>query len=251
MRPWLIDLETCPSTNTWALERIDALAHGACIWTRHQTAGRGRNGSAWVAPAGVLTASFVLQLSSSTPQIALAAGLAVCHAVEDCCPDLQVGLKWPNDCVLTTSAGQSGKLAGILCERATGLAGRETVVVGIGLNCDPRWNDSPDSLLLAVGRTYPPTSLAEHSSRLPEMIDLLDGLRRYLLEAAGLLEANHWHSIIDSWRERDVLQGKWLSVSTGEKTLRGQATGIDDHGRLILACKDGPVTLTSGSISFC
>lgn len=249
MRAWLIDLETCPSTNTWALERIDALAHGACIWTRQQTAGRGRNGSLWVAPAGVLTASFVLHLPASTPQIALAAGLAVVHAVEDRCPHLRVGLKWPNDCVLTTSAGQPGKLAGILCERATGPAGRGHVVVGIGLNCDPCWNDNPESLRLAIGRTYPPTSLAEHTPDVPDMRDLLDGLRRYLLEAAGLLQADHWHTIIDSWRERDVLRGKRISVASGGETLHGHAGGIDDHGRLTLNQATGTVALTSGSIT--
>ncbi len=249
MRPWLIELETCPSTSTWALERIDALAHGACVWTRRQTAGRGRNGSTWVAPDGVLTASFVLHLRSSTPQIALAAGLAVCHAVEDRCPSLHVGLKWPNDCVLTGADGRSGKLAGILCERATGQTGRGSVVVGIGLNVDPKWDDSPAALLLATSTAYPPTSLAEHATGLPTTIDLLDGLRRYLLEAAGLLHADHWPRIIGSWRERDVLHGRQLVVSTGADQVSGQATGIDDQGRLTLTRDGGPVALTSGSIT--
>ena len=97
MRPWLIELETCPSTSTWALEHCAALAHGACVWTQRQTAGRGRGGSSWKAPAGVLTASFVLHLKTATPQLSLAAGLAVCHAIEDLCPGMHVGLKWPND----------------------------------------------------------------------------------------------------------------------------------------------------------
>lgn len=249
MRPWLIELETCPSTSSWALERIDALAHGACVWTRKQTAGRGRNGSTWVAPAGVLTASFVLHLRSSTPQIALAAGLAVCHAVEDRCPGLRVGLKWPNDCVLSNPEGRPGKLAGILCERAQGQTGRGSVVVGIGLNLDPRWDETHESLLLAVGRSYPPTSIAEHAPEVPPMLDLLDGLRRYLLEAAGLLQADQWHTIIGSWRERDVLHGRALVVSTGADEVSGRATGIDDQGRLTLDRDDGPVALTSGSIT--
>ena len=243
MRPWLIELETCPSTNTWALEHGEALAHGACVWTRRQTAGRGRNGSAWIAPAGVLTASFALHQRHATPQLALAAGLAVCHAVEDLCPALRVGLKWPNDCVVSTG-GEPRKLAGILCERSA----KDTVVVGIGLNVDPHWAEDRDSLLLAVGRTYPPTSLAEHAAP-PAMEDLLDGLRRYLLEAAGLLQADQWHRIVDSWRDRDVLQGRELVVATGADELKGRATGIDDQGRLTLDRSDGPVALTSGSIT--
>ncbi len=248
MRPWLIDLETCPSTSTWALDHSEALAHGACVWTQRQTAGRGRNGSRWQAPSGVLTASFVLHLKTATPQLSLAAGLAVCHAVEDLCPDLVIGLKWPNDCILTTAAGQAGKLAGILCERPQGSPGKTSVVVGIGINIDPHWADDRDAMLMAVGRTYPPTSLAEHTATPPPMLDLLDGLRRYLLEAAGLLQAEQWHRIVDSWRTRDVLNGRDLTIAIGSEQVSGRGSGIDDQGRLCLDRTDGPMALTSGSV---
>ena len=243
MRPWLIELETCPSTNTWTLARSEALAHGACVWTRRQTAGRGRGSNRWLAPEGVLTASFVLHQRQATPQIALASGLALCHAIEDCCPKLQIGLKWPNDLVVIRD-GIPGKLAGILCERAANGA----VVVGVGLNLDPRWDSDRDSLLLAVGRTYPPTSLAEHGST-PDYLPMLDCIRRYLLEAAGMVQAGQWHRIVDSWRVRDVLYGRDLVVATGSKSLSGTGTGIDDQGRLTMARSEGPVALTSGSVT--
>jgi BirA family biotin operon repressor/biotin-[acetyl-CoA-carboxylase] ligase len=242
MAPWLIELETCPSTNSWALDHIEALAHGACVWTRRQTAGRGRGSSRWLAPTGVLTASFVIHQRHATPQLSLAAGLAVCHAVEDLCPGLRIGLKWPNDCMLN-----GGKLAGLLCERPHGQAGRDAVVVGIGLNVDPHWDQDREALLLAVGRSYAPTSLAEHATA-PAMEDLLTGLRRYLLEAAGLLQAEQWHRIVDQWRDRDVLHGRELVVATGADQLSGRATGIDDQGRLTMQRGDGPLALTSGSI---
>jgi len=180
---------------------------------------------------------------------ALAAGLAVCHAVEDLCPGVQVGLKWPNDCILTTPAGTAGKLAGILCERPQGMAGRSCIVVGIGLNVDPHWTADRDSLMLAIGLHYPPTSLAEHSSAVPPMLDLLDGLRRYLLEAAGMLEAEQWHRIVDSWRSRDVLRGRELTIAVGSEQVSGTGTGIDDQGRLCLNRADGPLALTSGSVT--
>ncbi len=248
MRPWLIELETCPSTNTWALEHSAALAHGACVWTTQQTAGRGRGGSTWQAPTGVLTASFVLHQKTATPQLSLAAGLAVCHAVEDLCPGLRVGLKWPNDCLLLAADGNPGKLAGILCERPHETAGKACVVVGIGLNLDPHWTADRDTLLLAIGRTCPPTSLAEHCANVPTMLDLLDGLRRYLLEAAGMLAADQWLRIVESWRERDVLRGHELTITVGSEQLSGLGTGIDDQGRLCLNRADGPVALTSGSV---
>lgn len=249
MRPWLIELETCPSTSTWALEHCAALAHGACVWTQRQTAGRGRGGSTWQAPAGGLTASFVLHLKTATPQLSLAAGLAVCHAIEDLCPDMHVGLKWPNDCILTHANGSVGKLAGILCERPQGSVGKSCVVVGIGVNIDPHWSADQDSLLLAIGRSYPPTSVAEHSATVPSMPDVLDGLRRYLLEAAGMLEADQWLRIVDSWRTRDVLRGRELTIAVGSEHVTGTGTGIDDQGRLCLNRADGPLALTSGSVT--
>jgi BirA family biotin operon repressor/biotin-[acetyl-CoA-carboxylase] ligase len=250
MRPWLIELASCPSTNTWALEHHAALAHGACVWTQQQTAGRGRGGSSWQAPTGVLTASFVLHLKTATPQLSLAAGLAVCHAVEDLCPGLRVRLKWPNDCLLLGADGSPGKLAGILCERPHEAAGSKAcVVVGIGLNLDPQWTADRDALLLAIGRSCPPTSLAEHGATVPPMLAVLDGLRRYLLEAAGLLAADQWLRIVESWRERDVLRGRELTIAIGNEQLRGLGSGIDDQGRLCLQRADGPVALTSGSVT--
>ena len=80
-RPWLITLPTCGSTNSWVLERAEALAHGAVVMTHRQTAGRGRGANRWHAPSGVLTATVVLHQPDALPQLALAAGLAVVHAV--------------------------------------------------------------------------------------------------------------------------------------------------------------------------
>src|SRR4051812_28776951 len=92
----------------------NALAHGACVWTQRQLAGRGRGSNRWFSPPGVLTASFSLTLPGALAarQLSLAAGLAVCHAVEDAVPRARVRLKWPNDCFL-----EDRKLAGVLCER--------------------------------------------------------------------------------------------------------------------------------------
>jgi len=191
----------------------------------------------------------VLHLKTATPQLSLAAGLAVCHAIEDLCPDMHVGLKWPNDCILTHANGSVGKLAGILCERPQGSVGKSCVVVGIGVNIDPHWSADQDSLLLAIGRSYPPTSVAEHSATVPSMPDVLDGLRRYLLEAAGMLEADQWLRIVDSWRTRDVLRGRELTIAVGSEHVTGTGTGIDDQGRLCLNRADGPLALTSGSVT--
>ena len=63
----------------------------------------------------MLTASWVLDCPQAVPpgRLALCAGLAVAHAVEDLHPRERVQVKWPNDVHL-----RGRKLAGVLCERA-------------------------------------------------------------------------------------------------------------------------------------
>lgn len=226
--PWLIDLPQCDSTSTWALHHLDALAHGACIHTTQQTAGRGQPGSTWHSPPGVLTASLVVDVGEVTAPFALLAGLAVAHTVEDLLPGLRVQLKWPNDCLI---AGR--KLAGILCEQPT--VGR--LVVGIGLNIDPQWNLCPEALSLASTTRWAPTSLAEHG-RSPSTVAVLTLLRRYLLEAAGLVIAGGWRRLLPDIRARDALRDQPLRLETAQGTLRGNGAGIDDEGRLLVRIDD-------------
>ena len=246
--PWLIDLATCPSTSSWALERIAALAHGACVWTERQTAGRGQNGRAWHAPPGVLTASVVLDLPATvaTAQLALCAGLAVAHAVEDLAPAARIGLKWPNDCVL-----DGRKLAGVLIERpgrARAQPTRAVVVVGIGLNLDPQWDQQPAALPLVAERAGAPASVAE-VQRPPDALTMLATLRRYLLEATGLLAVGGWTQLLPRLRERDWLKGRWIEVQSAGSRLIGIAEGLDDQGGLLLRGDDRQLrTVGSGSV---
>lgn len=232
---WLIDLPQCDSTNTWALAHLDALAHGACIHTTCQTAGRGQPGNAWHAPPGVLTASLVLDTGQAP--VALIAGLAVAHAVEDLVPGIQVQIKWPNDCLI---AGR--KLAGILCERTAARTTR--VVVGIGLNLDPHWDQCPGALHLASDARWPPTSLAEHGAA-PTAIDALIRLRHYLLEAAGLMTSGHWCNLLPEIRKRDALQGHRLHLEGTGGSTQGTGAGIDDQGRLLVLVGDDTQVITS------
>lgn len=249
--PWLIELEECASTNTWALERHAALADGACVFTRRQTAGRGRGGATWVARDGVLTASFVVRLAQGLPQIALAAGLAVCHAIDDACPGLRVQVKWPNDVVLPIGDGL-GKLGGILCERP---AGSEVVVIGVGLNVHAQWDGDRECLLLATsGRArgdavHGPTSLSEHVAASPAVRALLAPIRRYVLEAAGMLRDGRWQALAADWSRRDALLGRRIEVADGDRLHRGIMRGVAADGSLALEDDAGAVrSLASGSV---
>lgn len=240
---WLIELVTCPSTNSWALDHVRELADGACVWTEQQTAGRGRGTNRWLAPAGVLTASFVVPVPAQVPvtYLSLCAGLVITHAVEDHAPAANVQVKWPNDCYL-----DGRKLAGVLCERpATGDADR--VVIGIGLNLDPRWEQSPETLLFATDRAQAPASVAEVCDPPPDVVTLLTSLRRYLLESTGLLAAGGWKHLLPQLRQRDWLRGQRVRVETAGERVNGVAAGIDDTGRLLVRLAGGTTRALSSA----
>lgn len=244
---WLHWLDTCPSTNTWAIAHFAQLRHGAVVYTPQQTAGRGQQGR-WHSPPGVLTASFVLENISiaQLPIVSLGAGLAVIYAVEDLLPALKeiLRLKWSNDVLLH---GQ--KLAGILCEAsANGQRGR--VVVGIGLN---RCVDFKQAGLQTdtIGQAI---SLHQVASIVPDVLPLLERLRHYLLQTASLLtfEGNPdtgLAALLPALRSRDALLGQPITVDRAGEQVSGEAIGISDRGHLLLRLSHGEVrSFVSGHI---
>jgi BirA family transcriptional regulator, biotin operon repressor / biotin---[acetyl-CoA-carboxylase] ligase len=156
-----------------ALAASGSVCEGDWLIAQRQTAGRGRQGRAWVSPPGNLYASGLVELRAGDPSastLALVAGVAVCSTLV--APDLIRGLafcddglseekprpgsrpgrrdegltlKWPND-ILVGSA----KLAGILLERQG-----DSVVIGVGINLahHPDVPDRPTMSLAALGVT--------------------------------------------------------------------------------------------------
>jgi len=104
-------LDSTPSTNDRArrLGHEDA-PHGAVVIADEQTASRGRNGSAWAAPAGGVWLSVVLRPDVSAAHVGrltFAAGVAVAETVEQFGVDTDI--KWPNDVLVSEAKeGKSG-----------------------------------------------------------------------------------------------------------------------------------------------
>jgi BirA family transcriptional regulator, biotin operon repressor / biotin---[acetyl-CoA-carboxylase] ligase len=194
-----------------------------------------------------MTASVVLDEipTMQLPIMSLAAGLAVIYAVEDLARDCQglLRLKWPNDVLF-----EERKLAGILCEASsTGAMGR--VVVGVGLNrcVDFSVQDWEDS-------AFRPVSLHQISAQVPEEIVLLERLRHYLLESAGLLRfqdrsGQGLGGLLPALQSRDALLGQTITVEMGAERITGEAAGIGDRGHLLLRLTGGQIqALASGHI---
>lgn len=247
--PWLKWLEACSSTNTWAIEHLAQLDHGTVVFTRHQTQGRGQHGRIWHSPPGVLTLSVVLDRlpAAQLPQFSLIAGLAVIYAVEDLVPSLQnqLRLKWTNDVWL-----HDRKLAGILCEGITsGVSNGTKLVIGIGLNYRADFSN------IAIQSVKNPISLHEVVSVLPDEHLLIEKLRHYLLQLAGLMQlsihSSRFANLLSTVRERDALLGKFVTIEISQEQISGEAIGIDDRGCLRLRLPDGTIrTFMSGHITF-
>jgi BirA family biotin operon repressor/biotin-[acetyl-CoA-carboxylase] ligase len=218
-----VHLREIDSTNERA--RMLALAgapHGTLVTADTQTAGRGRQGRRWSAPANSsLLMSLVLRAPPSL--LTLIAAVAVCDVVGS-----EARIKWPNDVVLPGSdpAQPLAKLAGILAE---GQPQAGWAVLGIGLNVAVRLEELPGELRSSAATLgYSPREIE------PTLERLLAALERRLAEPATVT--------LEAWRLRDALHGREIAWGTrGPESWagRGRAEGINDMGHLIVSLTDG------------
>ncbi|HLH14543.1 MAG TPA: biotin--[acetyl-CoA-carboxylase] ligase [Solirubrobacteraceae bacterium] len=251
-----VHLRRTGSTNDRARELALAGApHGTLVTTREQTAGRGRQGRRWSAPAGSALLMSLL-LRSPPSLLPLIAAIAACDALgASAAPGERerIRIKWPNDIVVeerparaATGGARLAKLAGILVE---GRPQERWAVLGIGANVAVRLEDLPPELRPASARA--PREPGEHGGALPAatlglepadveptLARLLAALRARLREPAELTLA--------AWRERDALRGREVAWAHGH----GRAEGVDGAGRLIVALAGpaGRTALSAGEV---
>ena len=202
--------ERIDSTNRYLLEcAAEGADEGVVAVADEQTAGRGRLGRTWVAPAGAaLLASVLLRPElpvGRTHLVTLAAGLAALDAVE-ALSDAHAGLKWPNDVVV-----DDRKLAGILAEAN----GAGSVVVGMGCNVSPG--------------VFPP-DLAAMATAVP--LDRADLLAEWLHAYDERLDA--LATVVGDAIARSATIGRRVRVELAHETFEGTASTLTDEGFLVV-----------------
>jgi len=218
------------STNARARELAGrGVPHGTVVTATEQSAGRGRQGRTWSAPAGrALLCSIVIR---EPPRLLpLAAGVAVAEVVDA----VGVGtgapadrpaaqIKWPNDVLV-----DGRKVAGILVE---GRLQEGWAVVGIGVNVAVAPGEFPPDLRDRAGTLSLEPAVIE-----PTLAALLRELERCVDAGA--------EAVLEAVRARDALLGR--SVRWGGGT--GVGAGIDGDGRLVVRTDAGQVALDAGEV---
>jgi BirA family biotin operon repressor/biotin-[acetyl-CoA-carboxylase] ligase len=227
------------STNNRAKELANCGAPGGTVvLTDEQTAGRGLETRRWHSPRGAgLYLSIILKPESAPNPllIPLFAGLGVAIAVERLLDGVHVGVKWPNDVIVTDR-----KAGGVLSEAAWAGRTPHYVVVGVGVNVHQAADDFPEalrpvaiSLDMAAGRTVPRLELADlvvsevrdHCRVLPETLD---------------------HEFMRQFNQHDWLRQRRCEVETPDAPrLRGRAMGIAPDGALLIQSDRGALERVS------
>lgn len=221
--------------------------NGSLAVCEAQTAGRGRLQRAWHTPEGeALMQSMVLRPSLATEQaqlITLAVALAVAQAIEDACPALKPGIKWPNDVVLNGK-----KCVGILSELSANMDGLEFVVPGVGVNVNQtafegELAQKATSLLIELRKTDPA------AARVCRRRLLVAYLKR-MEDAMDALERDGLGGVMDAYLARTVTLGRQVQVIGAKDTFVATAKAVDETGALIVTDENGADRrILSGDVS--
>lgn len=206
-----------------------------------QTAGRGREGRSWVAPAGgALLLSLGFRPSWLAPdqvwRLAAVVSLAMAAAAEVVggSPEGAIRLKWPNDLVLENADGIR-KIAGVLGE-TDGLGGPDPrVIIGIGLNTNWALADFPPVLAASM------TSLQAWTGRPIDHEALLDAFLGRLEPGLDALREGRFDAA--AWTERQLTSGRQVELVAPDGTVTTvRALGVDAATGALVVGDDGAAT---------
>ncbi len=268
--------ESIDSTNRYLLDEARAgAAEGVVAVADHQTAGRGRLGRSWEAPAGANLLFSVLlrpaiepsERHLATTAVALAALAAVegsgtegsgtegsgseGSGTEGSGPDtgppgtaVRIGIKWPNDLV----APDGRKLAGVLAEAdlTSGSPGSPApIVVGVGINVN--WPAVDEDLPTELRGTA--VSLRQLTGGPVDREALLSRLLAALEPRVVALATSEGRArLTGDLRSVCTTLGSRVRVELPDGVFEGTATSITPEGHLTVDTDRGPRTVVAGDV---
>jgi len=213
------------STNRLARECTDWKT-GTTFITDFQSAGKGRQGKSWQAPAYsslLLSVSVRLPSGAAPGAGAMLASLSSAEAIRRTC-SLSPVLKWPNDVLL---GGR--KCCGILAEYSPGFSRRVILGIGINVNVDPRAVETlPGAVSTLQEESGGPVSREALAIALFTSLDLW---YRVLIHSSDL--------VVDAWAAQLDTIGRPIEVKEQASTWSGMALAVQPDGGLLARRTDG------------
>ena len=238
----LVAFQKLDSTNAEMKRRLAAESpggEGLIVRADTQSAGRGRHGRTWESPVGNIYASFLIVVQEKTAacQIGLVGAVSVIDALSKrgVAP---LRCKWPNDILL-----DGKKVCGILPEMVADTAGRDWVILGVGINLQP---------VAVKDAIYPVTSVAEHGVTVaPDQ--LVRELAINLAKRLAQWRTDGFAPIAKDWTDMGPPLGQKMSIRMSAidgNTLEGEFGGLDRDGSLLIAAGGEVRRIMAGEVIF-
>lgn len=251
--------DSIDSTNTEASRQLDKIfaetgafesLHKKIIWTRKQTAGRGRLNRPFFSPESGAYMSFIYCPCSGNKEnfdpavFTASAAVAVCRTIEKLYKK-NTSIKWVNDIYAGTK-----KVCGILVEGKLDFKKGNigALVIGIGVNIFTPENSFPEEIKERAGSVLQSAEEAEGVTPLSLVEETAAECFR-IYDNPGLLK-----EVMAEYRNRSNLTGKKVKVTPVIEQEAGAyealVTGITDEARLVVQLSDGSTReLSSGEVT--
>jgi len=212
-------------------------ARGAVVVADEQSAGRGRFGRGWQAPAGsALMLSYVSDVepgsaSSTIDRLTFATSVALIDVLDAWLRPLgwEVKIRWPNDLYI-----DGAKLGGILVETVP-RGDRRAAIIGIGLNVAL----TDDALAQARAACDRPLTSVHACGSTVTRLALLSGI---IATLDRHLQTTTFHGMLDRWRRRCDLIDRHVTLCCAGQRVEGTVVDLEPHAGLILRTPQGALT---------
>ena len=237
------DLADSTQSIAMAIANKNMSSDGTVIIAEEQRGGRGRMKRKWISPSGGLWLSVIVHPNiqpRDMPVLPFAAALAVREAISRL-THLRVGLKWPNDIMIS-----GRKVAGILLDVSAEADAINYAIIGIGINA----NVDAAAISRAIDDSQEITSLLAETGQEINRLELAALLIEQIEYYLGIAGRDGLAAIVTAWKKHADMIGKSATVSQGNRVIhRGIVVDVDSEGSLLLNLGSGDtVAITSGDI---
>jgi BirA family transcriptional regulator, biotin operon repressor / biotin---[acetyl-CoA-carboxylase] ligase len=235
-------LPTCQSTNDWmqAFLLKNTIIDGLCLYTSHQTKGRGQRGNTWQADAYKnITMSILLEphyLNANNQfYLNMAISLGVFTGLVDILGE-KLKIKWPNDIYF-----EDCKIGGILIENAIQGSNLSSSIVGIGININQsEFERNNASSIKSILGQMNDIEIA------PIIEQILESIEKYYF----VLKNFDFELLKDGYLQNLYRIGAWHPYRIDGQVLAGKITDVKEDGKLIVETINGSQSFDFKELEF-